>query len=930
MKAVPFLKESAEYVAHKYENSVSCCIILPSNRSASAFKSYYIGEKKRNSFMPEIKSIESFMETLSNMAKADSTMIMLELFKIHNQLHPDNPQSLHRFSGFADMLQRDFNDIDISMANSDSVFSNIQGISEIKAKFDREDRFFIHQKQIEFCKDMPHYYTQLKNKLEKQGIAYQGMQYRYVAEHLDEILKHLPYQKFIFIGFSALSIAEEHIVNHLMQKGMAEMIVDDDAWYMKSGSSFLAGKFINDLSTRISLTRFKHDFLHQTDKEVNIWGCPQETSQADCLPEILNQIRKSFGADNPDAKGVIVLLQENMLLPVLFSLPDDYVSNISMEYSMQYTPLFELLHTYWFALENRDTFSASDKRKKLYHKDIRAFLGNALIQQRFALDKCSLDFSHENRLFYTREQWEDLLESLPQQSVTLLAECFFNSDPEKMFDLTVKLLDYAICDDMPEIFRNMNQFLKEEMKRFYPIVQQSGKRSIRDLRFLWEKMLASTSIPFESDHFSSLQINGMLETRALDFDYVIILSANEGILPHAKTAQTMIPFDVRRAYSLPTFQNHEAIMTYHFYRLLQRAEKVYLLYNTDGRNEIKEKSRLLHQLELYWKELPNVLIRQRIFPLPLPEHIDNQVMHIKKEDEIEQFLLNFSFSPSSINTFLTCPLQFCLHYFFRLDPAEEPEEMIQASTMGSVIHKILEERINPHTLNLDTKNLKEEIIDSFQNYDLTGLHLSENDICHEKNLLVLELCHTYLEDYLKLFGKKMENIKSNPVQVAEQKFNKEDLFEWNGKPVYCNGCIDRADFEHQVLCIIDYKTGFVDEKKLKLAQMDELYDGSHKEALQLMLYMYYKYRAEKRERLQAKIISLQRPDADLYLEINSKSVFDSIDFEDFSTSFQTCFLSKILDTQQDFEPVPGEHCSFCKFDGICNLQVSDKSNESNA
>ena len=918
MKAVPFLKESAEYVARKYNDLQTCCIVLPSNRSVSAFKNHLVEAIKSDSLLPDIKSIDSFMEMISFFHKADNTQLLMDLYQIQLQIHPNDPQSLQQFTGYAEMLQRDFNDIDISLANADSIFNYLLKIREMESEFDMEDNYGIHKKQIEFCKELPLYYHRLKDFMEKKGIAYQGMQYRYVAEHLEELIARLPYQKYLFVGFSALSLAEESIVCQLFEKGMAEFIVDDDAWYMEPGQAYLAGKFLNSLKQRIPLTHFPHDYLHQIEKEVQIWGLPQETAQADCLPELLEQVQSEFVSENQHARGVIVLLQENMLLPVLYAIPQSHSANISMEYALPYTTLYELLHLFWVSLENRDKFPTSDKQPKLYHKDVSSFLGNALLQQRFALDHAHVDTGANKRIFYTRQQWEQMLQSLPDEARSLLSACFFKSDAETLYEYTCQLLDYLLHDGMPEMQCKIIDFVKYRMLQFYPVTVQVGQTGIKDLRFLWEKMLSALSFPFESDHQSQLQINGMLETRAMDFDYVIVLSANEGVIPNARTVRTLIPFDVRKNNSLPTFQNHEAIMTYHFYRLLQRAEKVYLLYNMDSRNEIREKSRLLHQLALYWKEIPNVHVEERHFPLPQPQQPKITPICVKKDAAMLSFLQQFSYSPSSINVFLACPLQFCLQYIYRLPPMEETDEMIQANTMGSVIHKILEQKINPKTLQLDTSRLKEELVEAFQDPALTGLNLTENDICHEKNLLVLELCRLYLKKYLDYYRKKTESLTFNPVQVAEQRFSHAELFVWEQRPVCCSGCIDRADMENQTLCIIDYKTGHVNAGKLKLKKMEEMFDGKHKEALQLMLYMHYKHVIGKEERLQAKIIALQHPEEEINLEIASEMIFEEKDFQLFVELFNHYFLKPLFDMTQKFEPKAGDYCDYCPYTEICN------------
>ena len=439
--------------------------------------------------------------------------------------------------------------------------------------------------------------------------------------------------------------------------------------------------------------------------------------------------------------------------------------------------------------------------------------------------------------------------------------------------------------------------------------------SVRAMHFLWESVAGNFSFPFESDPHSPLQITGMLETRALDFDNVIMLSANEGVIPNKKNEQTLIPYDVRSHYQLPTFQHHEAIMTYHFYRLLQRAEQVYLLYNMDDRDEIREESRLLRQLELYWKGVKMVTIERKIFALPQVELNPVRQLQLPKEEPVlpEQF----SFSPTAVNLYLSCPLQFCLHYLYQLQMPEEQTETIPANIMGTVIHKMLEKRISPDSLDLGTQNLETDLIALYRDFSVTGLHLTEEEILHEKNRLILELSLHYLRAYLQTFQKELGAEKNNPVQAVEEKIEQHPLLEANGRKIRFNGCIDRVDMEAGVCCIVDYKTGYVDEKKLVLQEMEDLFDGNHKEAIQLMLYMLYKHRKENSNPLCGKIIAMQEAGKSICLQINGKTLFETEDFAQFDLLMQERLFAPLFDLSQPFVPHSGDHCDYCPYANVC-------------
>ncbi|MBP5396328.1 MAG: PD-(D/E)XK nuclease family protein [Bacteroidales bacterium] len=927
-----FLQECAEYLIGNYPELHRCCLVLPSNRSLRALRDELWKRAGNGMLLPEMYTIAGWMERLSGCRLPTEEEILLMLTAIHRELHPNDNESMMRFFGNAQMMLGDFNDIDLSLADAGKIFGTLLEIKkmeqEIAAGRADSQAAGMSSRYIEFCRELPIYYLMLHDRLTAKGCAYQGMMYRQVAENLDESLDRLPFDKHIFIGFSALSIAEEEIIVRMHRMNRAEMVIDCDKAYLKEPPEGnvpeTAGLFIRRLSRRITPTLIAHDFLHKTEKDILVCGLPQASSQADLLPALLGSGKegeKDGDKDKEeDATSVIVLLEEGLLLPVLFALPGRK-ANISMEYRLRHTPANALLHIYLAALENMERLpSSSAGRKKVYHRDIRPFFENSIMRERLMITGNAPDFSSDTHLFYNPDELDRILKGAGQgeNEIALLRGLFFQEgEPDTIREKITRLLDFLQHPLMPDGFSALLQHLRKSLAPALQLLDAVPESDISTVRHLIEKMLGRISVPFQSDHNSPLQIMGMLETRALDFDRVILLSVNEGVIPDAKPARSLIPFDVRRHYRLPTYQNHEAIMTYHFYRLLQRARHISICYNMDNRQEVREKSRLIRQLQLQWEGLPNIRIRETVVPLPETPKVTLQKMEVKRNRLLQQRIESMTLSASSLNCYLECPLRFCLQHLMKLQAPSEASEEIGANVMGSVMHKILERRLAPDRTDLSTVRLEKELVETFCDNTVTGLHLHEDEIRHEKNRLVLELCQRYLTRYLTLCRKELQgDTPAYSVIRTEQRFESR-LPVAGGNGIRFSGCIDRVDAlpngEHR---IVDYKTGFVNPASLKIKEMESIVDGRHKEALQLMLYLLAAQETGPQNGWSGEIIPLQHPEQSLRLQIGNRTVFNADDFESFAAIISD-LLAEMANPERSFEAKPDAHCTFCDYSGFC-------------
>jgi CRISPR/Cas system-associated exonuclease Cas4 (RecB family) len=919
-----FLQECAAYLAEKYPELHRCCLILPSNRSLRMLRTELEKENAAQGWLrPEMCAVADWMERLSGRRLPTEEEIQLQLYQIHQELHPSDTLTFYQFAGHAKMMADDFNDIDLSLADAGNVFSSLQNIKELEAEFSDMDDTSpeMRQRYLLFCRELPVYYSRLQEKLAACGTAYQGLMYRIARERLGETIARLPYDKYIFIGFSALSVAEEEMVVDLYRAGKAEIIIDMEPAELQETERqeipSLAGAFIRHLQSRIRPTIFQQDILHNTKKEIDIFGLPQESSQAELLPHILRKYRK----EDQNASCVIVLLKEEMLLPVLYALPEEQ-ANFSMEYRLKHTPVYALLQNYLIALENSERLSSSRKHPRLYHLDVRRFFSNPLLRERLLLTGDAPNFSDETILFLQKETLADILRKHRQDEGTVGELCglFFNHEgdwsPIKGISGLLSLLQH---ERMSAQSRELLSYVQACMPLTNGLMENMNGMDITSVRYLLQNLLGRISIPFQSNPESRLQIMGMLETRALDFNHVIMLSVNEGVIPNARKARTLLPFDLRQHYRLPTFRNHEAIMTYHFYRLLRRAKRISLCYNMDNRHEIHEKSRLILQLQNGWEELPNIRISENIVPLPGNPKWETGPLTVERTEQLQLTMETHRYSPSSLNCFLECPLRFYLQQIRKVRPPEETDDSIGADTMGTVIHKLLEQRLQPGEAVPDSDFRTEEIVGAFCNPELTGRTLKPDDVVHEKNRLVLALCQRYLNSYLKRYREEIKK-EAYTILHVEEKIEEFPLSA-RDRTIRFGGVIDREDrLPDGTHRIADYKTGHVDEKKLRVGDIQDLTDGSHKEALQLMLYMLVKHKRERIQRLAGEIISLQHPEQRMPLSIAGKTMFEAEDFKLFEETLSDLW-ERLLNPHNRFEPVKGDYCKYCDYLSFCSPET---------
>ncbi|MDY0015144.1 MAG: PD-(D/E)XK nuclease family protein [Bacteroidales bacterium] len=917
-----FLSEIAGFLHNTYKESLAdICIVMPTNRGIVHLKHYLVSEVGKTFLSPDFFSIEQFMQTISGLSPISPEELIIKLFLIHKEINTSETEAFYDFAPTAQVILQDFNEIDLSLATPAHVFSDLSSIKSLSYFGKTEEELSAYQRYyLNFFKQLYTYYERLSQVLLQEKKAYQGLIYRKAFESKEYISKLFPYKKYVFIGFNALQNSEYEIVKYLINDKKADFYVDADEWYLNN-NNHEAGQFLRQIKNDFHLEslQFVGKYIETIPKNVNIVGFPQKCLQATYLHEIIKDVTLD-GKENT----AIVLADESLLLPVVYSM-DVTDANITMGLPIRNSEVYKLLNQYFITIENKQKLNSH----RLYHKDLYAFFTSSYIQS--VLVSASINPTHflstfinKGKLFYSKNELNDLCQALPASLKEFLLSFFDETmDAPKLvqyLDDFLKLLNHpSIAENDKEIIR----LLSDNLSHLLSVCKQIENENIKSFRMLFDYFVSSISLSFKSDTFNHLQLMGMLETRTLDFDNVIILSLNEGVLPAGKQGQSFIPYDVRLHYKIPTYAKGEAIFSYHFYRLLQRAKRVFLLYDLDNQDGKAEKSRFIKQIQSEWKMFDHIHIEDSIRSYP-PIHFTsiNSICVQKTADIMSKLLAIPNFSPSMLNRYLNCELQFYLHDVLALAEEKSISEDMQANVIGSVIHKILEKiikDIDGNTLHFTNDVIEKLVMDTFCDTSVTNLDLAKEDFMFEKNHLVYKITVKYITDYLTFLKEQMANNEISAILASEKRYY-HDLFlttDEFAKKIPVKGIIDRLDIADGVVRVLDYKTGSVDDKDIKIKQIEDLFSGKYPKAFQLMVYAYIYYLETGQSPLMAQIISFRNIRQLLYLQVNNEKLLTPSLFDAFEIQLKE-LIKLIFDETKCFsQTTETNQCMWCDYKSLC-------------
>jgi len=955
-----FLEKIAHRIHANYGDDISqLCIVLPNRRAGLFLRTHFANIINKTFWAPEVLATEDFVALLSELEMADTTTLLFELYETVKSVGGNQVDSFDDFSKWGQLLLNDLNEIDSYLVDAKQLFGNLKDIKELETwTLNKEEELTDFQKQyVKFWQSLGDYYFDFKKRLLSKHLAYQGLSYRVVAENLEEKVNKHNWKKIIFAGFNALNKAEEKIIEGLLYSGKAEVIWDVDRYYVndlkqEAGKFFRKYKDIHrfskaeDADERNSV--IDENLLSTEKKQIHIIGATKNVAQAKLAGNIVQQFQQQ---DTHLRNTALVLADENLLFPVLHSLPENLNEvNVTMGYPLRNTPVagyFDLLFNMHL---NASKLSQGKAKYSYYHKDLLNLLNhpytNVLIfdkEQRYSVKPIVKTIQEKNILFAALTTIEKLFVAQGEGLLEILRPLFKHwstpADGLTCVHYLIDALKNAIVARQKEESKNANNLELEYLFAFTKIIKRiealmkDYPHSIADVKTLHailKQIVRGTTLPFYGEPLMGLQVMGMLETRTLDFENIILLSCNENVLPSGKSTGSFIPFELKSYFGLPTYSDKDAIFAYHFYRLLQRAKNIYLLYNTES--DVfgsGEKSRFLTQLmyELP-KANPQVEIKEGLFSIPVEVKNPGNNIRIKKTTQIvEQLKAKAAngFSPSLLNRYVNCSLQFYFQAIAGLKEAEDVEETIGAETLGNVIHEVLETLYRPFVgkkLNAaDVKEMKKQV------QPLTeksfGEHYSNAETSFGKNVLIIKVALKFINNFLDSEITAIDTCEKQGTPLIIKKLEEplETDLKIGEEEVKFRGKADRIDSVGAIIRFVDYKTGRADDRELRFEEWDELRtEATLAKSFQLLMYawMYHKMNPAINDNMVSGIVTFRELSKGLKtVKVNNSDSIDATVLNAFEEQLKT-ITAELLNPDVDFKQTQQlDNCLYCSFKGVC-------------
>ncbi len=698
-------------------------------------------------------------------------------------------ESFEAFSQWATIALHDFNEIDSYLVNSDDFFTNLRDIKRLNKWFQNKKPSKLALNYLQFFEYLHKLYRGLYEKLKSNKVGYQGLIYREATDNLEFYLSNNQNNHIVFAGFNALNKAEEFIFQELLNNNIASVYWDANESYFKNSNE--AGIFLRKYKKEWMYYQ-RNSFLwinsiSLEEKNIEIIGAPKNITQVKYAGEIISKL-------NDFNKTALILADENLLSLTLNSLPKNVKNiNITMGYPLKNIPVASLFEKLFKLHLNQFKFNKGAVHQ-FYYKDVLNLLKDPFLNKIHGdlLQKLSAEINNVNTIFLSAKTLQTYITRKEAEQLSLLFSLFsFSPDMNRVIRHCSNLINdfkqYVVGVEKEYLFRFYKVFRQlETLNRTYHHI-----KDLKTLVLFYNQILRNEKLSFQGEPLQGLQLMGMLETRALDFETIIITSLNEGILPGSKNEMSFIPFDIKKHFGLPTYQEKDAIFSYHFQRLLQRSKNIYLIYNTetDGYGS-GEKSRFLTQLEINYPNINKTIISPKV------QLTNSHEIEIEKTSKILKKLKEVfvkGISPSAIATYIYNPVSFYEQKVLGIKEDKEVEETIAMNTMGSVIHDVLDELYAPFVNNC----LKEkDIIEMKKITEMLLLkyfkkHYVKGNIQTGKNKLIFEVSKNHIKRFLNQELQLLKNKKQLKILATEKVLTAEIKVEGINFPIKLKGIVDR-------------------------------------------------------------------------------------------------------------------------------------------
>ena len=955
----PFLYQVASLFYEKWEAEVSrLAFVFPNRRTGLFFQKYLSEVADTPLFSPTIPTINDLFIQLSGKQSADRISMLFILYDIYIR-QSGSTETFDEFLYWGEMLLNDFDDIDKYMANARMLFSNVTDLREIENDFD-----FLSDEQIAAIRsfwssfyprgDTPNQqqflavwqvlydlYEEFRATLAAEGKGYEGMIFREVVESMERgESPDLPYEQIVFVGLNALSVSEERFLAQLQKREIADFYwdyVSDKVTDPDNKASYFVSRNLKSFPSSMKLPPEE-----KVKTEIEVIGIPSGIGQAKHVYTLLSDWCKEAEMSSEEAlRTAVILPDEHLLIPVLNAIPEQIRRiNVTMGYPLAGTPVASLIE-YILALQKNVRYI--DRNPLFYFRDVLPVLNHRYILSTSPEIISSLvkEITENNKIYISHTELEK----------TPLLEILFTpvTGVEAFSDYLIKVLEElnkvmsALSDEEEEDAPQRTNDLEQEFIFHYFTTVNRMKEVMKDARIemkidtffrLLKRVTDTITIPFHGEPLSGLQIMGVLETRALDFDRLIILSMNEGIFPQRKAANSFIPYNLRRGFGLPTYEHQDSVWAYHFYRLIERASHVSLLYDTRSNGlQTGEVSRFVHQLHYHY-EVP---MRDKLVVYNVSSSKTPPLAVPKREDIMRRLDAyrkggSKAISASAINTYLDCPLKFYFSVVEGIREEEEVSETIESDVFGSILHKVMEELYKPFQGKMVTVDLLKAI--RKDTALLTGAiarafasEFFKTEVVRSltgQNYLIGEMIRKYVEKILERDGKLTPFVYIESERKINGLISLSDHSE-----IRLKGFIDRVDEVLDAIRIIDYKSG---SGTTTFSSIESLFNKEEKDrakaVMQVFMYcwMYAHFTENKGKTIQPGIYYVRSLfsdpfDPSVYHRIERGKSEKVEDFSGYAQAFEEGLrgcLDEIFNPEIPFTQTPtGKACSYCPFKGIC-------------
>lgn len=943
-----FLSQCAKYIHAKHAGELKeLCLVVPNRRTGVFLTRYIQNELDKPGIGPKICTVSELFADDSVLQKGEKLQLVSILYDVFCR-HTKTTETFDEFYFWGEILLSDFNDIDRYLVDAKDLFANLSDLKEIESIFDYlteeqkkaleqfwgsmavKDKKGFQEKYMRIWDKLYPVYIDFKKELEKRELAYAGMLDRRIAESLNEEENTFQYKNYYIVGLNALNACEKRLFEHMQKLGIAEFLWDYDQAYLKDYNNE-AGYFLRQ---NLSAFPAPDDFNYNTEclnnrKTIKMVAVSSVYGQAQEIPKFFSEVKNSLKKEFDNT--AIVLADETLLFSSLSAIPSTTEKvNVTMGYPVRNSVVYGFLMLLVNLLKNKRKEADGEVA---YYRYVTDLLNHQLL--------ANID---ENQ----SKEFVKNLKKFNRVSVRL-AEIDFSPLHQLVFRLPEEVEDYStyflgVLGGLYKHFKELesgNEMLLELSYAIYQAVEKlhalvhdlktTQDRSISEAVYfrLFSQYLGQVSVAFEGEPLSGMQVMGILETRCLDFENLIILGLNENKWPRKFTAPSFIPFNIRVGFGLPGIDEQDAMYAYYFYRLIQRAKNITSTYSVVkegiGTGELSRYGYQLQYDSIHKPEMTNldfIFANDPVAPIEVKSSKEIVARLLEKNAEDRPL------SPTAINTYLNCALKFYFKYGVKLPEPDEIKEEIDGVLFGNIFHDTLEELYKPFVGKVVEKNHIDNIVkDKVGIAKEVSKQIAKHYLKMEapfkkplklegKTLLIYENTLTYLN---QLFRIDREMAPFTIVSL-EQKYKRS--LSIGEKTVFVGGNIDRVDFKEGITRVLDYKTGNV--KAMGFKQVDELFKRDaadpKKEIVQALIYSWGLANEMPDHKIQAAIYPLRNLFSDNFkaeVKQNSKAFY----FEELSEEFEAelkALVSEIYSEQNVFTQTEHEKkCEYCAYRGIC-------------